>query len=132
MVPPRDGWEGLGNLAAVFPVILVIVAVLFVTTVFRKLRGSATQQDSGRGRYIWASLFAYGVSAMCGFEFAVLALTDDSRKTAIMAGLGTLFALTSLGLAVYARGAGRILAMVSSAFLTILWTPMFFGRVLAR
>jgi len=127
---PTDGFEGVGYLTELLVAILLIVVVLFLATAFRKLSGGAHRQNPPRGRYLWASLFAYALSVICGFECAGLALTDDFRRTAIMVSTGTLFALASLAMAIFARGAGRILAIVSSSLLSVLWAPMFFGRVL--
>jgi hypothetical protein len=129
---PVDGFEGIGYLAEVFVAIQAVVVVLFVATVFRTLSQGARQQYLTRGRYVWASLGAYVLSVICGFECAGLALTDDFRRTAIMVSIGTIFALISLVTATYARGAGRIPAIVSSVFLMVLWVPMFLGRVLNR
>jgi hypothetical protein len=129
---PRDGFEGMGYLAELLVAILVTVVLLFLATVFRKVHGAAHQRELARGRYLWASLVAYAVSVICGYACASLALTDDFRRTAIMVSVGTLFALASLVMAIYARGAGRILGIVSSAFLTVLWAPMFYGRVLTK
>jgi hypothetical protein len=122
----------MGYLAELFIAVVVTVVVLFLATVFRKLSRGARQPELPRGRYVWVSLCAYFLSAICGFECAGLALTDDFRRTAIVVSVGTLFALASLIMALYARGAGRMLAIVSSAFLTVLWVPMFLGRVLTR
>ena len=132
MQQPRDGWEGMGYAAELLVAILVTVVLLFLATVFRKLRAGTHQQELPRGRYLWASLFAYAVSLICGLEGAGLALTDELPRTSTMVGVGTLFAVASLFIAIYARGAIRILAIVSSAFLTVLWTPILFGRVLTK
>jgi len=128
----RDGFEGMGYLVELLVAIQVTVVLLFLATISRKLLGAAHQRELPRGHYLWASLFAYAVSVICGFECAGLALTDDFRRTAIVVSVGTLFALASLVMAIYARGTGRILGIVSSAFLTVLWAPMFYGRVLTR
>jgi hypothetical protein len=130
MAQPRDGFEGVGYLVELFVAIQVTLVVLFLATLFRKLSGR--QLDLPRGRFLWASLSAYGVSVIFGFECAGLALTNDFRRTAILVTTGTFFALASLVMAIYARGSGRVLAIVSSAFLTTMWFPMFLGRVLTR
>jgi hypothetical protein len=130
MVEPRDGFEGVGYLVELWLAIQVTVVVLFLATVFRKLSGR--QQGLPRGRFLWASLCAYVVSVIFGFECAGLALTDDFRRTAMVATAGMFFALASLVMALYARGSGRVLAILRSAFLTTTWLPMFLGRVVYR
>src|ERR1039458_204381 len=112
MAQPRDGFEGVGYLAELFVAIQVTVVVLFLATVFRKLSGR--QQDLPRGRFLWASLCAYVVSVIFGFECAGLALTNDFWRTAMVVTTGMFFALASLVMAIYARGSGRVLAIVSS------------------
>ena len=110
----------------------MIVVGFFVATIVRKLSHGSTRQGLTRDNYVWASICAYVLSVICGFESVGLSFTGEFRRAAIVVSVGLLFALASLGTAIYARGAGRILAILSGAFLVALWIPMFLGRVLNR
>jgi hypothetical protein len=119
----------MGYLAEIFIAIVVVLAVLFVVTLVRKLTQTKSVQ---RGGYVWAALAVYVVSVICGLECAAISLTNDFHQTTIIAGTGTALAVSALILAIRARGAGRVLAIVSAACLTVIWLPMFFGRVVLR
>lgn len=122
----HDGFEGMFILAVPYFVIPV-VTVLFVATLLLKLSGIVLKEKTPRANYVWAALVAYVLSALCGYIVVGLYLTEGHSQAAFLSTIGTLLAIMTLLLAIRARGAGRVLAIISGACLTLFWLPMFYG-----
>jgi len=127
--PVRDGFEGVGYLVEIFVPIAAVALVFPLVTAWLKLRKANHVGLSG-GRYIWASLVTYCLSLFSAWRFVPLSLTEKVMPTAIFACAGTAFALVSLAFAFRSQGTGRQSAIAGAIFLTVLWLPFFYGRVL--
>jgi len=129
--PVRDGFEGIGYLVEIFFSIAVVALVFPLVTVWLKLRKANHVGLSG-GRYIWAFLVSYCLSVLSAWQFVPFSLTEKVMPTAIFACAGTAFALVSLAFAFRSQGRGRQSAIAGAIFLTVLWLPFFYGRVLLQ
>jgi hypothetical protein len=127
----RDGFEGVAYLAELYLAIWAAAIVFLVVTVARKLSLAGRGSVAG-GNYVWASLLAYGVSLLSALWFVPFSLTDDVMRTAALACAGTTSAILALIFALRARGGGRFPAIASATYLTLVWLPFFYGRVLLR
>ena len=129
--PSRDGFEGLGFLVQLLIPIAGVAFVFPLVVIWLKLR-NANGTAGLRGGYIWAFMLAYCLSLLSAWWFIPLSLTDKIVPTAIFASIGTVLAVLSLVLAIRSQGSGRGSAVAAAIFLTILWLPFFYGRVLLR
>jgi hypothetical protein len=129
--PVRDGFEGIGYLVEIFVPIAAVALAFPLVTVWLKLR-KANYVGLLGGRYIWAFLVSYCLSLLSAWRFVPLSLTDKVMPTAIFACAGTSFAMVSLAFAFRSQGSGRRSAIGGAIFLTILWLPFFYGRVLVQ
>ncbi len=127
----RDGFEGIGYFLEIFVPIAAVALVFPLVTVWLKVRKANDVGVLGGG-YIWAFLVTYCLSLLSAWRFASLSLSDKMMPTTIFACVGTVFAIVSLAFAFRSRGSGRRSAIAGAIFLTILWLPFFYGRVLLQ
>jgi hypothetical protein len=129
--PVLDDFEGVGFLFEVFVALAAIAVVFPIITIVLKLREAYREQIPG-GNYIWAFLSAYFVSLFSAGRLLPLSFTEHVGQTALLACSGTVSAIFSLIFALLARGSGRRPAVAGGLFLTLVWLPIFYGRVLLQ
>lgn len=124
-----DDFEGVGFLFEVFVALGAIAVVFPLVTLVQRLREANSERIPG-GNYIWAFLSAYFVSLLCAGRFLPLSFTENVVQTGVLVCAGTMSAIFSLIFALRARGSGRVSAVTGAWFLTLVWLPIFYGRVL--
>ena len=129
--PPHDGFEGMGLLVEFFLVIALVACLFPLLTFLLEIRNLQSKRPSERN-FIWAFLATYCLSLLSARWFVPLSLTEKILPTAIWATVGTVCAMMSLALGVLSRGSGRWLAVAGGCYLTLIWMPFFYGRVLLK
>jgi hypothetical protein len=126
----HDGFEGVGLLVELFLGIAVLAIVLPVITAIRKLVVDASREPAARGFFVWISTAVYLISVLLFWEFNGISLTDDVRRIAIWACIGSTVAIGCFILGFFARGPGRIPSIVQGIYSMVVWLPFFEGRVI--
>ena len=126
----HDGFEGVALLVEFFIGIAVAAVLLPIGTVTPKRVVDARQGAVPRGSLVWISTGVYILSVALFWQFSGISMTDDVRRIAVWACLGSCVAIASLVLGLFARGPGRILASVQGIYSMAVWLPFFWGRVL--
>jgi hypothetical protein len=129
--PPHDGFEGMGLLVELFLVVTLVACVFPLLTIFLEIRNFRSRRPSERN-FVWAFLATYCLSLLSARWFVPLSLTEVVLPTAIWATVGTAFAMISFAFGFRSRGSGRWLAVVGGCYLTLVWLPFFYGRVLLK
>jgi len=125
----HDRFEAVGLLVEF--VIAAMAVLLPIGTALRKLRMDAQRGSVPRGSLVWFSLVVYLLSVIqFGQIYGTLSLTDDVRRIAIWACLGSLLAIAAFVVGLFARGPGRIPAVAQGIYTMAVWLPFFWGRVL--
>jgi uncharacterized membrane protein len=126
----HDGFEGVGLLVEFFIGIAIVAVLLPIGTALRKLLVDAHRGPVPRGSLVWLSLVVYFLSVILFWRFSGISLTDDVRRIAIWACLGSLVAIAAFVLGLFARGPGRVPAVLQGIYSMVVWLPFFWGRVL--
>jgi hypothetical protein len=126
----HDGFEGVGWLVEFFIGIAVVAVLLPIGTAARKLIGDAHRRPVRRGSLVWMSMGIYLLSVVLFWQFIGISLTDDVRRIAVWACLGSLVAIAGFVVGLLARGPGRIPTVAQRIYSMAVWLPFFWGRVL--